>query len=110
MTSAAERVVAQVVNRNYPNWEQAQAYVSRIPDGDGYETAYFGFRDSDIFAQMKSDALPALAHDIADVERMVSVLLGISIEMMPRAKTELPNLRDMAAEIITMIEAEYRDG
>jgi len=109
-SSAANLVVAQVVNRNYANWEQAREYSSRIPDGDGYEAAYFGFRDTDIFAQMKADALPTLAHDAADVERMVAVLLDISIELWPRANLELPKLRGMAAEIIELIEAEYGDG
>jgi len=109
-TSAANLVVTQVVNRNYANWEQAREYSSRIPDGTGYEAAYFGFRDTDIFAQMKADALPPIADDVADVERMVAVLLDISIEMWPRISTELPELQGMAAEIIATIEAEYSDG
>ncbi len=109
-TSAANLVVTQVVNRNYANWEQAREYSSRIPDGDGFEAAYFGFRNTDIFAQMKADRLPVLARDVADVERMVSVLLDISNEMWPRVRVELPQLRGMAAEIIEMIETEYGDG
>ena len=102
--------MTQVVSRNYANWQQARDYSSQIPDGDGFETAYFGFRNTDIYAQMQADRLPVLAHDVADVERMVSALLDISNEMDPRVRTELPQLRAMAAEIIEIIETEYGEG
>lgn len=107
---AVSLVVAQVCNRNYANWEQARAYFSAIPDGAAYETQFFAFRDTDDFAKMKSDALPILAHDVADVERMVSALLVISADMWPRPDIELPRLRSTANEIIEMIEAEYGSG
>jgi hypothetical protein len=103
-------VVTQVVSRNYANWRQARDYSSQIPDGDGFEAAYFEFRNTDIYAQMKADRLPVLAHDVADVERMVSALLDVSNEMDPRVRTELPQLRAMAAEIIEIIETEYGEG
>jgi hypothetical protein len=109
-TSATNLVVTQVVNRNYANWEQARDYSYQIPDGDGFEPAYFGFRNTDIFAKMKADTLPVIARDVADLERMVSVLLDIRNEMWPRVRTELPQLRGMAAEIIQMIETDYGDG
>jgi hypothetical protein len=102
--------VTQVVNRNYADWEQARDYSYQIPDGDGFEPAYFGFRNTDIFAKMKADTLPVIARDVADLERMVSVLLDIRNEMWPRVRTELPQLRGMAAEIIQMIETDYGDG
>lgn len=63
-----------------------------------------GFRDTGNFAQMKADALPILAHDVADVERIVAVLLHISIEMWPRIRSQLPELHGRAAIIIAMIE------
>lgn len=96
--------------RNRALVEKNRDYSYRIPDGNGYESAYFGFRDTDIFAQMKADAPPALAHDVVDVERMVAVLRDISIAMWPRIRSELPELRGMAAENVEMIAAEYSDG
>jgi len=109
-TSDANLVVTQVVNRNYANWEQARDYSYQIPDGDGFQAAYFGFRNTDIFAQMQTDRLPVLARDVVEVERMVAFLLDISNEMWPRISIELPQLRGMAAEIIEMIETDYGDG
>jgi hypothetical protein len=85
-------------------------YHSRIADGDGYEAAHFGFRNTDIFAQMKADRLPVLARDVVELERMVAALIETSIEMSPRINAELPKLRGMAAEIIEMIETEYGDS
>lgn len=50
-------------------------------DRDGFEAAYFGFRNIDIFAQMKADKLPVIETEFQEGHRVQTRVMLASLRI-----------------------------
>ena len=96
-------LVQGVVDMNYPEREQIEAYFD--DDGDYLES---GLTDSDLYRNLKRNDLPLLTDDINDIRHAVNAYIEIGSYLPARVEIEFPRLRSNAAEIIKSIESEYR--
>lgn len=102
----ARASVNRVRNMNYPGIERVLAHFAGIPD-DGYEKAFFAVRDTDLFRDMRTNDLPLLTRDPAELAALVNSSLEIREMLRPRVEIEYPRLRRMAGDIAARIGAEY---
>ena len=96
-------LVQGVVNMNYPEWDQVEAYF----DGDG-DYLKSGLTDSDLYRNLKRDDLPLLTDEINDIRHAVNAYIEIGSYLPARVELEFPRLRTNALEIIELIESEYK--
>ena len=106
MIGASRAQVNRVRNLNYANIDEALAYFAEVPDDDT-ELAFFAFRESPIFGQMRAERLPLLARDPAELAVVVNEAIEIRDAIRPRVEVEFPRLRELAEQIQVGIKAEY---
>lgn len=94
-------------NQNYVQRPEARRYFGQFSESDP-DDGYFRFTATETFRAMQLERLPLLTDDPAQVHLMVNAMLDIREAISPRVEGELPALRQLSAEITTLIEREYR--
>lgn len=78
-----------------------------LMDEADYELRYLDFRDTDAFAILNEKNLSLLTDDVRDLRSLANDQLQVYRLIAPRVRFELPELREIADEILVLIEAEY---
>jgi hypothetical protein len=99
----AMNVALNVVNMNYPNWEQIIIY-----DDDIAEDLLAAFFDSELYREIRRNDLALLTDDINDVRHVVNTFLVLGSSLDARTRIEFPRLKANGLEIIELINAEYQ--
>ncbi|MFO1395033.1 MAG: hypothetical protein U1F09_14840 [Steroidobacteraceae bacterium] len=102
----ARPVVNRIRDMNYPEIGRILGYFASVPD-EGYEQAFFAFRETPIFHGMEARHLPLLSTDPTDLGAMVNSALEIRDAIRPRVEVEFPRLRVLSEQISERIRTEY---
>lgn len=100
----AVSVMLEVVDMNYPASMQLPEVWDENSDSPQLPP---GFRDSAKFLELKSIDLSLLTDDLSAVKHAVNHFIEIGKALEARTEFEIPRLRTIAAEINTLITAEY---
>ncbi len=99
--------VNRVVDLNYPEEREIAEWMGAIPDENTMD-GFLAFRDSELFRRLAARELPLLTEDLGEVRFLVNQMLEVKNNVEARPDIELPRLRALADDIVTLIDAEYR--
>jgi len=101
--------IHRLVDLNYelPGLEEVITW----PDGftqEDIERRLTRFRESGVYERMASEGRPFLSSNIVDYQQLANMNLEYAGSAEARPEIELPRLRTLAAEILALIDEEYR--
>jgi hypothetical protein len=102
----ATQHINRVRNQNYAQLPDARRYFAQYAESDR-DGGYFRFQSTETVRAMQREHLPLLTTDPAQVHLMVNAVLDIREAIDPRVDGEFPALRQLSADIRTLIEREY---
>jgi hypothetical protein len=102
-------LMQQLVNLNYDpeGLEDTLFWVDGYTTDD-IERRLTRFRDTDEFIRLNELQWPLMSEDLSLFQRLANINREFADNARARPRSELPRLREMAAEIQSLIEQEYR--
>ncbi len=100
----AVSVILEVVDVNYPDSMRLPEAFNTVIDGPDLPP---GFLESERYQDLKAADLSLLTDDLNAVKHAVNHFIEIGIALEARTEHEIPRLRNISAEIIELINAEY---
>jgi hypothetical protein len=94
------------IDREYEDedLEAVDEWISSL-DLEDTESRFVTFRDTAVFKQLHSRQLELLTDDIRDMRQLANQMSEMKFHA--RVDSELPGLRELAAEVLALIRSEY---
>lgn len=106
---AIGELTKKLIDLNYPRegLDEVLSWDDGFTEAD-IEQRLTGFRETEAFGRLAGMQKPLLSSDLAEFRRLANMNVEYAENTWARPNLELPRLRQFAAEIQAMIDAEYR--